>query len=264
LSEDLAMIERLFPTVTLKIPFEQFRQLPRNSIYKYEYFNNTAYLSPRLRVFHGLLDLKPCPIPAVVDAQEPIVFRLLRPDDWPNIVQPFAAAFARVAPFCMLTDKDAERGAQDCLEYTHAGKDGPLIESACFVAVREATDQPCAAILITLIPPGDLTDYGVCVWREPPPPNAVEQRLGQPHLTWIFTSYFFAGYGIGSALLAAATQSLLTLGFTHLVSSFLAGNEYSVMWHWRNGFRLLSNPGSNRLMTERLGLTRRRVNSPAE
>jgi hypothetical protein len=31
-----------------------------------------------------------------------------------------------------------------------------------------------------------------------------------------------------------------------LASTFLLGNESSMLWHWRNGFQLLQYPGSRR------------------
>jgi hypothetical protein len=36
------------------------------------------------------------------------------------------------------------------------------------------------------------------------------------------------------------------MGFTHLASTFLLGNDSSMLWHWRNGFQLAGYPGSRR------------------
>src|SRR5438128_4136888 len=47
------------PHIQLPLTIEQFRQLPRNAAYKYEYLNETARLSPRPRHYHALLDLRP-------------------------------------------------------------------------------------------------------------------------------------------------------------------------------------------------------------
>ncbi len=52
--------------------------------------------------------------------------------------------------------------------------------------------------------------------------------------------------GIGSGLLAHASNSLVELGYTELLSSFILGNESSMLWHWRNGFELLPYSGSRR------------------
>ena len=61
----------------------------------------------------------------------------------------------------------------------------------------------------------------------------------------------YAGHGIGSALLAYASRSLLELGYTELISSFLLGNNFSMLWHWRNGFDLLPYVGSMRNLKSR-------------
>jgi L-amino acid N-acyltransferase YncA len=55
-----------------------------------------------------------------------------------------------------------------------------------------------------------------------------------------------AGRGIGSALLAASVRVLKAEGYHHLWSTFVSGNDSSMLWHWRNGFRLLPYPGSRR------------------
>src|SRR5262249_8588812 len=125
-----------------------------------------------------------------------------------------------------------------------SGGDGPWIEQASFVAVEQG--KLLGAILITLLPEGDLSDWDSYYWTAPPAADAIERRMGRPHLTWIFVAPLCTGQGIGSALLAAAGTSLRSLGFTDLVTAFLLGNESSMLWHWRNGFRLLTYPSSFR------------------
>jgi hypothetical protein len=60
-----------------------------------------------------------------------------------------------------------------------------------------------------------------------------------------------AGHNVGTALLSAAVRGLLGLGYTELVTTFMLGNESSMLWHWRNGFRLLPYPGSPRRARQR-------------
>jgi L-amino acid N-acyltransferase YncA len=57
---------------------------------------------------------------------------------------------------------------------------------------------------------------------------------------------------VGSALLGAATDALLALGYRELASTFLLGNDPSALWHWRNGFRLAGRPDSWRRMRDSL------------
>ena len=146
---------------------------------------------------------------------------------------------------------DRLEAARDCLKHTREGHDGPIIRPASHVAYIEKTGRPIGAGLVTLVPPVDLEDFWSFQWQTPPPPDGVERRLGHAHLTWIFVGHWFAGYGIGSALLAHASEGLIDLGYSELLSSFIQGNDSSMLWHWRNGFQLLSYPGSNRLVRER-------------
>ena len=66
------------------------------------------------------------------------------------------------------------------------------------------------------------------------------QKLGVPHLTWVFVHPWEARHGIGTALLAASVAALREMGFEQLASTFMLDNGPSALWHWRNGFRLLS------------------------
>ena len=149
-------------------------------------------------------------------------------------------------PFASLSDRRRLEAAAACLKLTRDGGDGPLIEKACQVACGSERGHPVGAILVTLIPMIDLNDFSSLRWETPPPPDCVERRLGRPHLTWIFVGPWHAGHGIGSALLAHAARSLLELGYTELISSFILGNTSSMLWHWRNGFELLPYVGSLR------------------
>jgi len=48
------------------------------------------------------------------------------------------------------------------------------------------------------------------------------------------------------ALLDMAVQALLRLGYKELTSTFIIGNESSMLWHWRAGFKLPEQPWSMR------------------
>ncbi len=244
------MCDDWMPTLRLKLPIEEFRQLPRNSAYKYEYLSSYALLSPRPRHYHARLSLVAPPPESVQfgDGLETTT-RLLQAEDWPNLERTFEAAFYRVQPFGSLTEETLAQASKQCLERARTGGDGPLIEQASFVGEHDG--KIVGAVLITLLPEGDPCDWDSYYWREPPPGDALARKLGRPHLTWIFVSTWFAGHGLGSRLLGRAVHALRDLGYTELLSTFLAGNDVSTLWHWRNGFELLANPGSMRLMKER-------------
>jgi GNAT superfamily N-acetyltransferase len=168
--------------------------------------------------------------------------------DWDWMPGLFADAFRDLQPFGGMDDGSRKEAARGCLERTRSGGDGPWIKPASFVATAEDGEQPVGAILVTLIPNAELTSFDICTWKEPPPPECLERRLGRPHLTWIFVSPWGAGQGLGTALLGAAARELLTLGYVELASTFLLGNHSSMLWHWRTGFRLLPGVGSRREM----------------
>jgi GNAT superfamily N-acetyltransferase len=245
------------PVLKLPLSMQQFLRLPRNPAYKYEYFGDQAYLSPRPKTFHAVLDL------ASVDASEApqdITVRLLEESDWRALPRAFAAAFDGRQPFGSLDEATQRRAARQCLKKTRTGGDGPLIAAACFVA--EEAGKIIGAILPTLVPLGDPTDWHSYDWDEPPPADAVAQRRGRAHLTWIFVAPLHAGTGVGSALLGASVRALLDAGYTRLFSTFLLGNDSSLLWHWRNGFRLLPYAGSRRAMRKRFAELQRHTATP--
>jgi GNAT superfamily N-acetyltransferase len=242
------MCDEWMPMIKLPLSWEEFHQLPRNSAYKYEYLDGTTYLSPRPRHYHALLDLQTFSLGAAAESADPVTLRRAQVSDFTELISLFAAAFRRIQPFGSLDDGTRQEAARKALERTRTSGDGPLIERSSFVALEGENPHTIGAIFITLLPDGDPCDWDSYYWREPPPPDAIERRLGRPHLTWIFVSPLCVGHGVGTTLLAAAVRELLELGYTQLASTFMIGNDSSMLWHWRNGFRLLAYPGSMREM----------------
>lgn len=240
------MCDEWMKRLELPLTFEQFERLPRNPAYKYEYYDERAWLTPRPRYYHALLDLRPLATAPLGGLDATAVVRPLRADDWEALVPLFGAAFELQPPFGALDDEQRTAAARKSLEFTRTGGDGPVIERACFVAHNPHVEWLAAAALVTLLPLSDLTQFGAYHWRETPPPDAIERRLGRPHLTWIFVAPLFTGHGMGTALLNAVGRELLTLGYEELASTFLRGNDSSMLWHWRQGFQLLGHPGSMR------------------
>jgi GNAT superfamily N-acetyltransferase len=226
----------------LRMEPDEFRRLPRNPAYRYTYFAGSAWLNPRPRYYHALLDLSS--LPPESGGLTPAALRPVRPDDWEALAPVFASAFREQLPFGALDEERRLFAARKSLTQTRTGGDGPWVEQASFVA--EAAGPPVGAVLVTLLPATDPTDWASYHWQEPPPPDCVARRLGRPHLTWIFVTPAESGRGVGTALLHAAADALRALGYTELVTTFLLGNDSSMLWHWRVGFRLLSHPASRR------------------
>ncbi len=254
------MCDQWMPALTLPLTFEQFRQLPRNAAYKYEYFGHAAHLTPRAKAYHAVLDLAAFAPEAetsdpeapgqAAPASERIVLRRLHRRDLPRLTPLFAAAFDNLQPFGSLDDDARLRAAEVCLTRTFAQGDGPRVRSASFVAWSD--DHPVGAIFITLMPDGDPCDWNAYHWTKPPPRDLLRRRGGRPHVTWIFVSPWFKGSGVGTALLTASVNTLRRLGYPRLLSTFFSANDSSMLWHWRSGFKLLSYPGSQRRIRQRL------------
>lgn len=238
------MCDHWMPTIKLPLSIEQYHQLPRNPAYKYEYVAGQAWLTPRSKHYHALLDLKPLDVPADVP------LRPIAGADFPRLAEVFSEAFHSTQPFGSIDAPTRLQAAEEALARVRNGGDGPWIERASFVALEEG--RIIGAILLTLLPLGDPCEWHSYHWLEEPPADAIVRRQGRPHLTWIFLTPVRAAQGIGTGLLAAATRELLRLGYTDLLSTFMLGNDSSMLWHWRNGFRLLTYPGSLRRMGHRL------------
>lgn len=224
-----------YRAVRLNITIDEFHRLPRNPAYKYEYFDGRAVLSPRPKLFACARDLSPVPS----DPYEPVTVRPLPAADARDLAGLFAFALRSTQPFASLGKDDARRAADATLDRTLTGEDGPPVEAAWFRADGDRREGTVGGALVTLAPVETLTRPFAGVWKAPPPADAVEKRLGVPHLTWVFVNPWVARRGVGTALLAAVVEALRGLGFDALASTFALDNPPSALWHWRNGFRLL-------------------------
>src|SRR5262245_44467405 len=182
------------PSLNLTMPSEQFRRLPRNPAYKYEYLEGQAFLTPRPKHFHCISRVADFVKPSkVVLASRHFERRDM--NDFPSL---FAAAFQHVQPFSGLSDDERRQAAEESLAATIAGKDGPLLEAACFTAIEPETDRPVGGILITQVIGGDPSDHDSYTW----PAVCLPGEQGRPHLTWIFVAPSSKRIGIASSLLA--------------------------------------------------------------
>lgn len=241
------MCDEWMPVVRVPMGIETFHQLPINAAYKYEYFGGAAVLSPRPRTYHAAYDLtRVIPSDQQASPEEyevgPLTANL---NDALAVL--FAGAFCRTQPFAGLEDAARKDAAGVCLQRTFNGQDGPWVADASFVLRRREDQHLVGAILITLLPEGDASDIACYEWRTPPPSDLWEAGRGQPHLTWIFSHLWHKGEGIGTHLLAASAERLRRQGYVRLLSTFIAGNDSSQLWHWRNGFELLPSYLSRRM-----------------
>ena len=127
--------------VKLRMTLREFRQLPRHAAYKYEYIDGEAWLTPRPRTYHALLELRPPPD----GADDGVTTRPVADDDWTDLVRLFAAAFRDRPPFLGLDDRKRRSAARAILEHARTGGDGPFVDAASFIAEADrATGRPAA------------------------------------------------------------------------------------------------------------------------
>src|SRR5262249_34828474 len=159
-----AMCDQWMAVRKLALTIEQFHQLPRHPAYKYEYIDGMAWLSPRPKFYHALLDLAALAERPLEGASAPKGLRPLRATDWDKLIPVFAAAFRELEPFGGLEDDKRREAAHKSLEYTRTGGDGPFVEQASFVATGGDKRDLLGAILVTLIPDTDLTGWDGYHW----------------------------------------------------------------------------------------------------
>jgi GNAT superfamily N-acetyltransferase len=246
-----AMWDERMPVIRFPLDLERFHQLPRNAAYKYEYLKGQVVLSPNPRTFHARLDLaRFAPGPEELAPDDEYVIAPVNPDDRDRLTPLFAGAFGRVQPFASLTDDERREAARDALDRTFRGDEGPWVAEAS-AALRSRDDELVGAILVTLLPESDPVEPEAYEWREPAPADLWASGKGQPHLTWVFVHPFQKGHGIGTRLLLHVARVLRKRGDRHLLSTFIAGNDSTLLWHWRNGFELLPHVVSRRRMRHR-------------
>ncbi len=107
------MCDEWMPRLELPISFEQFHRLPRNAAYKYEYFEDRAWLNPRPRYYHALLELEALAGRPPEGVRPTTALRSVRPADWEELAPLFAAAFERQQPFGGLEDEQRVEAAQE-------------------------------------------------------------------------------------------------------------------------------------------------------
>jgi len=245
------MLNDFFQSLNFEFPWERFVALPRHPAYRYQYREGKASISGNPRYYHCVLPLNEQTTARKEPAGKSVScffsefdLRRLHESDWKQFSPLFAAAFQQPPPLLQLTEAQRLSAAQALLERTRTGGDGPIVPEASWVFEDRDTGELLAAILITLVPVGDVSDFTHHSWAQAAPPNALETGWGQPHLTWIFVSPHKQRRSLGSLLLREAASALLRMGYPELVSTFLLGDHASMLWHWRNGFQLAGHPAS--------------------
>jgi GNAT superfamily N-acetyltransferase len=233
------MLEDWYRQIRLRVPFEQWQALPPFVGYKSEYIDGEAVWTPRPKSYNAVLDLSSDTGTEAGPASDDVSVRAVDPADWQVLPPLLAGAFDRIPPFCALDAAARVQAAEDCLQHTRKGGDGEFLGEMSVVATR-TTDGIVGALLVTR-------------W-DAEKPHGVDSRdaatspLTDAHITWVFVRRLEQGNGIATAMLRSVVARLRSAGFTRLYTTFLRGNESSMLWHWRTGFRLLRYEGSFRTL----------------
>ena len=242
------MSDEWMPTLKMNLSRAEFDRLPRHPAFKYELIDGVTWISPWPRHAHAQLALSR--FRPDNDDMATLPLRHVCAADIDALAPIFCGAFGHLQPYGSLDEDTLTNAAETSLKRTFAGQDGVLVEPASFVAL--ADDQVAGAILITLLPGGDPSEWDSLHWHEAPPPDLWDKCQGQPHLTWIFVRRFEQGQGVGTQLLRQAVRVLKRHGYKALWTTFLIGNDQSALWHWRNGFELLPGRFSKRRLRHEL------------
>lgn len=239
------MLNDWFQNLTFQIDWASYQQLPRHAAYRYEFRANQCLISGRPIYYHAHLDFHSLDqegFDKLADAEE--LLTSIQHVDIDELCALFQASFERTVPFVHLDASERSEAARSLIERTLSGQDGPLVSDASMVLRSEKTGALTGAILVTLIQAADLSNFTQEAWLSRPPEDALTQGWGQPHLTWIFVHPQYARQGVGQRLLSASLGVLINYGYANLVSTFLLGNNPSLLWHWKVGFRLISHVSS--------------------
>jgi ribosomal protein S18 acetylase RimI-like enzyme len=226
------MIDDWYRQIHLRIPFEEWELLPPFAGFKSEYFDGQAVWTPRPRARNAVLEVELTDA-ATLSADlvswrsDQIRIEEFREPDYDVLPAIFASSFQRMPPFCTLPDDVRLKAAKDCLDHTRNGGDGDFLPNTSVVA-SDASSQIIGALLTTRWKPE----------RSDPEPSY--DPAYSAHITWVFVHPFYSRDGVGTQMLASVIDRLRRDRFKHLLTTFLSGNEPSMLWHWRNGFRLLS------------------------
>lgn len=190
----------------LPMSLEEYYLLPEHPGWKSEYWDGAVHLTPRQ---HGVITIVPVAKRAV---HAPCRLRPAVPEDAPNLVASYAAAFGESIEYCDSTPKQVAQSARRALAAHFAGGRGEPMPGVSQVAVDKADGETlCGAALVVEVEQGPLLDL-------------------------LFVAPSAHRRGIATALVATVLNQLQRAGAPRLASKYHIGNEQSRSWHQRFGF----------------------------
>lgn len=196
--------------VRIPLSFEDHERIPRHPDWRWEYWDGAAQISYRprpicVRRWNGL--------PVVRRGRHDV--RLVHGAD--DLARAFLAEFWRAEDPCRTFEQEtAIEWLRACLDDSFAR----LAEPAG--AVADVSGQVVGVVLL----------------------ERPHRNEAAPFLSWLSVRPGYRCDGVGTALLAAIVDALNAGGVQWLDSGASPANRASLVWHWRNGFQALPDPGA--------------------
>ncbi len=212
------MSDQLPGPIHRQMTIEEYHDFPRHLGWKYEYYGGKIHVTRREVMVPLILDLPRgrrggrSEKAARQGSGEPVAGLTLRPveaEDERRLFDLFIAAFSSTIDFAGYPQERFLEEARKCLRRHFGEQRGRRLPAS---RVAEHGEQPVGAFLLREFERGVLLDMA-------------------------FVDPARQGSGIGTHLLEAAVRELVRGGETRLYSCCFLGNESSLAWHQRRGFR---------------------------
>ena len=202
----------------------QFRLLPRDPGWRYEYFDEMAHVTPRARFATVRVGVGPRPL------EPPLPLRSVVASDREELLAAYVAAFADSVEYCDVPPEGISRSARENIRDFYAGDRGEVLPSSC-VAVDDAAEDPVEVVAGAAL--------------------VTRAEDGCPLLDMLFVRPRWQRRGLAAALVSWSLRELLARGEVTLRSRYLLANEPSRTWHQHFGFTVEPDPdgaeGSGRI-----------------
>ncbi len=231
-----------FKPAVYRMCWEEFRKLPRHPAYRYEYRRGELTISGRPRQLNCRLPLETFPVAPTQQTNRSDNFQQtpLKTSSESRLVELFEQSFSQTFPYRHLEARERRRAAESQIGKAFHGSSWPVNDDASQILINNENQQAVAAAIITQVPDGNWSDFSDPAWQCRPAKDAAGQKWGVPHLTWIMVDARFQRRGLAALLLRHASETVRQQGHTHLFSTFHIGNHASMLWHWKQGFQLIS------------------------
>ncbi len=190
------------------LPVEVFDAIPRRVGWWYSHNGQTAFIAPAPVFATAAKDLRPVPWATALSIVP------LQPEDERRLLALFLECL-RLADYSSAPFGDPDEEARQHLRRYFGDPSRPPLECSG-VALDGA--RPVGAALLS------------------------QGNVG-PILAYLFVDPHYRRSGLATALVGRAIELLLTEGAVQLFSRYWVGNEASIAWHQRQGFRELPDLG---------------------